>query len=170
MTRFCTILLLVAEMVTPLLAENTMTVTSTNFDEGKPIPGRFSYHAENHSPALTFIKPPQGTQSLALIVDDPDAPVGLWTHWLLWNIPVSIHSIREYTLPSSALQGRNSFGNSRYDGPAPPSGTHRYFFHVYALDTVLTLPSGASRGQLEAAMKDHVLGGAEMYGTFSASP
>ena len=170
MDRVFAIVLLMAGMLTPMLAENTMTVTSTNFDEGKPIPGRFSYHAENHSPALTFIKPPQGTQSLALIVDDPDAPVGLWTHWLLWNIPVSIHSIREYTLPSSALQGRNSFGNSRYDGPAPPSGTHRYFFHVYALDTVLTLPSGASRGQLEAAMKDHVLGSAETYGTFSASP
>ena len=170
MSWVSTIVLLMAGMVTPLLADNTMTVTSPNFDEVKPIPGRFSYHSENHSPSLIFSQLPQGTQSLALIVDDPDAPAGLWTHWVIWNIPASIHSIEENAVPSSALQGRNSFGNSRYDGPAPPSGTHRYFFRVYALDSVLTLPSGASRGQLEAAMKDHVLGGAETYGTFSATP
>ena len=170
MSRVCTIVLLMAGMLTPLLADNTMTVTSPSFDEGKPIPGRFAYHSENHPPSLTFSKPPQGTKSLAVIVDDPDAPAGLWTHWVIWNIPASIHSIEENTVPSFALQGRNSFGNCRYDGPAPLSGTHRYFFHVYALDTVLPLPSGASRGKLEAAMKDHVLAGAETYGTFSASP
>jgi len=122
------------------------------------------------SPIAYFQQAPQGTKSLAVIVDDPDAPAGLWTHWVIWNIPASIHSIEENTVPSFALQGRNSFGNCRYDGPAPLSGTHRYFFHVYALDTVLPLPSGASRGKLEAAMKDHVLAGAETYGTFSASP
>jgi hypothetical protein len=111
---------------------------------------------------------------LALIVDDPDSPSGLWTHWVVWNLPANTTSIEAGKLPSGAVQGKNSFGHVRYDGPAPPSGTHRYFFHVYALDTMLNLPAGSDRAALSSAMQGlpmnsgYVIGTGEMFGTYSA--
>lgn len=125
---------------------------------------------ENRSPQLLIGSIPLNAKSLVLIVDDPDAPSGLWTHWLLWNIPPDKVVLEEGEVPKGAVQGKNSFGRTRYDGPAPPGGTHRYFFHVYALDAKLSLAEGASRSELEAAMKDHVVGSAEFFGTYSANP
>ena len=125
---------------------------------------------ENRSPQLLIGSIPLNAKSLVLIVDDPDAPSGLWTHWLLWNIPPDKVVLEEGEVPKGAVQGKNSFGRTRYDGPAPPGGTHRYFFHVYALYAKLSLAEGASRSELEAAMKDHVVGSAEFFGTYSANP
>jgi len=147
-----------------------MTIASQDFSPGEPIPSRCSYSGGNHSPNLQIQQIPEQTHSLLLIVDDPDSPAGLWTHWMLWNLSPSTHLIPENSVPPSSSQGKNSFGNCRYDGPAPPSGTHRYYFRIYALDTLLKLPSGASRKHLDEAMKSHVVGMAELYGTYSATP
>lgn len=105
-------------------------------------------------------------------MDDPDAPAGTWVHWVLWNIPPNTHALSENvnksgTLPTGALQGRNDFGKVGYNGPCPPPGkTHRYYFRLYALDAMLALEPGATRQQLDAAMKGHVLGKAEHMGTY----
>jgi len=149
---------------------NFMTVSSPAFAEGQPMPATTADRGANRSPQLLIGSVPLNAKSLVLIVDDPDAPSGWWTHWLLWNIPPGSVVIREGEVPPGAVQGKNSFGNVRYDGPAPPSGTHRYFFHVYALDTKLSLAPGSSRGELDAAMKGHVVGSAGFYGTYSAKP
>jgi len=145
-------------------------ISSPAFGEGKPIPPKYGFHQQNISPELRVEKIPAGTRSLALIVDDPDAPAGLWTHWLVWNLPADTTSIPEGKLPSGAIQGKNSFGNVRYDGPAPPSGTgkHRYFFRLYALQTMLSLPAGSSRGALEAAMSRQYKVECETFGVYSA--
>lgn len=148
----------------------SMNISSPAFASGKPMPAKFAYKRENLSPPLTIGNVPANAKSLALIVDDPDAPMGLWTHWLVWNLPATTTDLAEGALPSGASQGKNSSGHARYDGPAPPSGTHRYFFHVYALDTTLSLPAGSTRAALEAAMKGHVVGSGETFGTYSASP
>jgi Raf kinase inhibitor-like YbhB/YbcL family protein len=147
-----------------------MTLSSPDFAQGQAMPGEFAYKGGNHSPQLLIGSVPLNAKSLVLIVDDPDAPSGLWTHWLLWNIPPGAVVLEDGQVPKDAVQGKNSFGHTRYDGPAPPSGTHRYFFHVYALDTKLSLAEGAARGDLEAAMKGHVVGSAEFFGTYSANP
>ncbi len=147
-----------------------MTFSSTDFAEGQPIPKDYAMRGGNKSPQLLIGSIPGNAKTMALIVDDPDAPAGLWTHWLMWNIPASTAVISEGKVPEGAVEGKNSFGNGRYDGPAPPSGTHRYFFHIYALDTSLSLDQGASRAELEAAMKGHVVGDAKFFGTYSATP
>ncbi len=147
-----------------------MTIVSPAFAPGKPMPSRYADKGQNISPELRFGNVPQTAHSLVLIVDDPDSPSGLWTHWLVWNLPASTAALSEGQLPPDAVQGKNSFGHTRYDGPAPPSGTHRYFFHVYALDTAVPLPSGSGRAELEQAMKGHVISSGETYGTYSASP
>ncbi len=134
------------------------------------MPAKYACRGDNISPEVRIENVPANARSLVLIVDDPDAPMGLWTHWLVWNLPADTASIPEGKPPSGARQGKNSFGNSRYDGPAPPSGTHRYFFHLYALDTVLSLSPGAGRAALLAAMEGHVVGSGETFGVYSASP
>ena len=145
-----------------------LAISSPAFDRGKPIPVKFVLSGENVSPELHISNVPANAQSLVLIVDDPDAPVGLWTHWLVWNLPANTATIPEGNLPQQALQGENSNGHDTYDGPAPPAGTgvHRYFFHLMALDTTLSLPAGASRAALLKAMEGHVVGKAEMFGTY----
>jgi Raf kinase inhibitor-like YbhB/YbcL family protein len=151
-----------------------INISSPAFEPGKPIPVQYSYKGENISPALQFTKIPDGTRSLALIVDDPDSPSGLWTHWVVWNLPANTTAIEAGKLPSGAVQGKNSFGHARYDGPAPPSGTHRYFFRVYALATMLNLPAGSDRAALLRAMQGflpnsgYVIGAGETFGTYSA--
>jgi Raf kinase inhibitor-like YbhB/YbcL family protein len=147
-----------------------LNLASPAFAEGQPIPVDYSYKGGNQSPELTISGVPASAKSLVLVVDDPDSPSGLWTHWLLWNIPPNTKAISSGSVPDGALQGKNSFGDSRYDGPAPPSGTHRYFFHLYALDTMLTLSAGAGRDEVEAAMQAHVVASGEMFGTYAASP
>jgi Raf kinase inhibitor-like YbhB/YbcL family protein len=147
-------------------ADNSFAVSSPDFLQGRPIPIKFGYHQQNISPELKIENVPANAKSLVLIVDDPDAPMGLWTHWLVWNLPTSTTSIPEGKLPPNAVQGKNSYGNFRYDGPAPPLGTHRYFFRVYALDTTLSLPPGSARSALEQAMNGHILQETETFGTY----
>jgi hypothetical protein len=165
----CCVFLLVgfAELVR---ADNFFSISSPDFQRGMPIPNKYGFHQQNISPELRVANVPGNARSLVLIVDDPDAPAGLWTHWLIWNLPPNTTSIPEGKLPSGFIQGKNSFGNVRYDGPAPPSGTHRYFFHIYALDTTLSLPPGSNRAALEEAVKGHIVGGGETFGVYSASP
>jgi len=145
---------------------------SPAFGPGQPIPRQYTCDGGAHSPPLHWAAPPTGTQSLALIVDDPDAPGGTWTHWVLYGLPASTRELPESVPPAAAgpdgsRQGQNSSGQSGYGGPCPPNGTHRYFFKLYALDTVLTLAAGATAGQLQDAMSGHVLAHSEFFGTYA---
>jgi Raf kinase inhibitor-like YbhB/YbcL family protein len=143
----------------------------SSFQQGGQIPFKYARTHENVSPPLFFTWAVSGDnriKSFALIVDDPDAPSGLFTHWLVWNIPLDHPDLPEGGVPPGAVQGTNSFGDTHYDGPAPPNGKHRYFFHLYGLDTLLSLPAGSDRDALEAAMKGHIVAKAtDFYGTFA---
>jgi Raf kinase inhibitor-like YbhB/YbcL family protein len=146
-------------------------LTSTAFAPGQPIPSKYTCNGENVSPPLRWSDPPPGTQSLALICDDPDAPAGTWVHWVLYNLPAKTRALLETVpanadLPDGSRQGKNSGGRLGYSGPCPPSGTHRYFFNLYALDTVLGLASGADKSQLLQAMQGHILAQTELMGTY----
>ena len=143
-----------------------MKITSSAFQEGANIPSKFTCDGENTSPPLQIADIPSEAKSLALVLDDPDAPSGLFTHWAVWNIPPQTGSVREGSAPKGA-QGANDFGKSGYGGPCPPSGTHRYYFKVFALDRELDLPFGAKRGQLDAAMKGHVVAQGDLIGRYS---
>ncbi len=146
----------------------SLQISSPDFAPGAAIPAKYGKAHANLSPALQIKGIPAKAQTLALIVDDPDAPSGLFTHWVVWNIPVHTPVIREGKVPHGAEQGTNSNGDAHYDGPIPPSGTHRYYFHLFALDSGLSLPAGASRSALESAMQGHVVAQAETFGTFRA--
>jgi Raf kinase inhibitor-like YbhB/YbcL family protein len=146
---------------------------TTAFSPGGEIPRKYTCSGENVSPPLDWSGAPPQARCLALIVDDPDAPAGTWTHWILWNIPANTSSLPEAvpptqeSLPGGARQGRNDFGRIGYGGPCPPPGRpHRYFFRLYALGAALDLKPGASRSELEAAMNPHVLAHAEWMGLF----
>jgi Raf kinase inhibitor-like YbhB/YbcL family protein len=151
----------------------SFALRSAAFGNGSEISPRFTCDGADLSPALNWEHVPAGAQSLALIVDDPDAPSGTWTHWLLWNIPAQASALPEgvpqaETLDNGARQGRNDFKRIGYGGPCPPRGKpHRYFFKIYALDARLDLKAGAVRSELEIAMKGHVLSDAEWMGTYS---
>jgi len=146
----------------------SLTLTSDAFANGQSIPAKYSCVGKNISPGLAWNEPPAGTQSFALSVDDPDAPAGTWVHWVLFNIPADVRSLQEDLPITDALfVGKNSSGNLRYDGPCPPSGTHRYYFKLYALDTTLGLLPGATKEQVLADMKGHLLAQGELMGTFS---
>lgn len=149
-----------------------MNLTTTAFAPGGRIPLQYTCDGSDFSPDLEWQDPPQGVESFALIVDDPDAPRGAWVHWLVYNIPAPAFRLaaklpREAEHPSGLRQGLNSWGRIGYGGPCPPSGAHRYFFRLHALDAVLDLPGGASRDEIEAAMAGHVLARAELMGTYS---
>lgn len=146
-----------------------MKLTSSCFDNQQQLPVKYGYRADNINPPLTITGVPVGTKSFALIVHDPDAPSGNFTHWLAWNIPVTSLEIKEGELPVSVVQGCNDFGNNKWDGPAPPSGVHRYIFTVYALNSELNLQPGANRSQLELAIKEYILDQAQLVGLFKAS-
>ena len=145
----------------------SLTLTSDAFANGQSIPAKYSCVGKNISPALAWDEPPAGTKSFTLIVDDPDAPMGTWVHWVLFNIPASTRSLQENTDSGAMSAGKNSSGNTRYDGPCPPSGTHRYFFKLYALDSTLSLSPGATKEQVLKAMESHILAQGELMGTFS---
>ena len=150
----------------------SLQLTSTAFTHESPIPERYTCKGENVSPALSWGEPPAGTQSFALIMDDPDAPGGTWVHWVLFNIPASARSLPEAfpsdaALPDGSMSGDSSFSGPGYGGPCPPSGTHRYFFKLYALDEMLGISAGAGKGELEKAMVGHILAEGELMGTFS---
>jgi Raf kinase inhibitor-like YbhB/YbcL family protein len=142
-------------------------VSSSAFAEGQTIPRTFTCDADDINPPLTLSGVPAGAKSLVLIMDDPDAPRGTWTHWLVWNIDPATKEIREHSVPAGAAQGRNDFGKTPYGGPCPPSGVHRYFFKVYALNLALPLKEGASRKELEKAMHGHVIAEGQLMGKYS---
>jgi hypothetical protein len=147
-------------------------LTTTAFQDNGFIPKKFTIDGENVSPILTWSEPPAGTRSFALIVDDPDAPGGTWVHWVLYDLPASTRSLgegvgRDRELPNHARQGQNDFRKIGYDGPSPPRGVvHRYFFKLCALDSLTNLKPGATKSQLEQAIKGHVLAQAEIVGRF----
>jgi Raf kinase inhibitor-like YbhB/YbcL family protein len=146
-------------------------LTSTAFAEGGTFPKKYTADGENVSPPLKWSDPPQGTRSFALVCEDPDAPGGTWVHWVVFNLPTESRSLEvavstEETLQDGAKQGKNDFKKIGYGGPAPPSGTHRYYFKLYALDRPLDLAAGANREELQRAMKDHVLGGGQLMGRY----
>jgi Raf kinase inhibitor-like YbhB/YbcL family protein len=155
-------------------ATMSLELTSDAFMSGQSIPAKYACTGRNISPALAWNEPPSGTQSFALIVDDPDAPMGTWVHWVLFNISADSRSLQEdlpitgkNVDPNAIFVGKNSSGNIGYDGPCPPSGTHRYFFKLYALDTVISLLPGATKEQVLKEMKGHILAQGELMGTFS---
>ncbi len=150
----------------------SIQVTSTAFSQGESIPVQYTCQGQNISPPLAWGDPPAGTQSLALIMDDPDAPVGTWVHWVLYNLPPEARTLPEAVsaeaqLQDGSLHGHNSWNRSGYGGPCPPSGTHRYFFKLYALDTMLDLKPGADKWQLLEAMQGHILAQGELMGTYA---
>lgn len=148
------------------------SIQSPAFTAGGTIPTRYTCDGANLSPALNWKDAPAGTQSLALVADDSDAPVGTWTHWILWNLPPQATLLPEgvplsEALPNGTRQGRNDFQRLGYGGPCPPPGRpHRYFFKLFALDARLDLKPGATRRQLDAAMQGHVLAQAQWMGTY----
>ncbi len=140
-----------------------MRLTSTEFANNEFIPKKFTCEGEDINPALIIEKIPADAKSLALIIDDPDAPMGTWVHWVVYNIPI-ISRIDEGSIPGE--QGVNDSGRRDYGGPCPPSGTHRYFFKIYALDAKLNLKAGLTKQELEKAMQGHILDKAELIGLY----
>ena len=145
---------------------------SDAFDEAGMIPKEHTCDGADISPALRWTSVPESAESIALICDDPDAPMGTWVHWVLFNLPPDTQELPENVphdrmLPNGARQGTSDFGSIGYGGPCPPSGTHRYFFKIYALDTVLDLCEGASKDELVHAMHGHILAEGQLMGRYS---
>ena len=149
-----------------------LQITSVAFSAGETIPKKFTCDGPDVSPKLSWNEPPAKTQSFALIMDDPDAPVGTWVHWVLFDLPADTKELSEGVakqdqLSNGARQGRNDFGKIGYGGPCPPPGKpHRYFFKLYALDSKLNLKAGATKADIERAMKGHILAQAELMGRY----
>lgn len=146
-------------------------ITSTAFEEGGMILEKYTCDGIDVSPPLTWTSIPEGTKTLALICDDPDAPMGTWVHWVLFNLPANIIEMpenipSERELENGAKQGMNDFRKIGYGGPCPPSGTHRYYFKLFALDTELNLEAGATKSQLLEAMEGHILGEGQLMGRY----
>jgi len=142
-----------------------MKITSIAFSHNEKIPQKYTCDGEDINPPLEITEIPAEAKSLALIVDDPDAPVGTWVHWIVFNIPADVSNIGEDRVPGK--QGINDFKKENYGGPCPPSGTHRYFFKAYALDQKLELQEGATKQELLDAMKRHILEQSELIGLYS---
>jgi Raf kinase inhibitor-like YbhB/YbcL family protein len=143
-----------------------LKVSSPAFASGELIPINYTCDGADINPALDISDIPEQTKCLALIVDDPDAPVGIWVHWVVWNIPISQH-LKENYIPGK--EGLNDFKKHHYGGPCPPYGTHRYFFNVFALDNLLDLPDHTTKMQLENAMNGHILSKGEHMGLYQRS-
>lgn len=146
-------------------------ITSPAFETNQAIPAKYTCDGDDLSPALGWSGVPQKTKSFVLIVDDPDAPKGVFTHWILANIPATVHELVEGFSPNDlkaqgVVVGTNSFGTKRYGGPCPPSGSHHYHFKLYALDTILTVDDGISKEKLLTALSGHILAQAELVGTY----
>ena len=147
------------------------SISSGAFSQGDTIPVEYTCDGSDISPPLVFSEIPDSAKSIALIVDDPDAPGGTWVHWVIYNMPVGRELAKGVpiagTLPDGSRQGTSDFGKAGYGGPCPPSGTHRYYFKAYVLDIVLDIQSGASKAELENAMQGHVLAKAELIGKYA---
>jgi Raf kinase inhibitor-like YbhB/YbcL family protein len=146
----------------------SLALRSAAFEHGGEIPAFFTCEGRDLSPPLEWSGLPDGTETLALIADDPDAPRGTWVHWIVYDIPAGQRGLREgmARLPNGARAGRNSWGRARYGGPCPPSGRHRYFFRLFALDCRIGPLETADKPDLLAAMEGHVLATAELMGTY----
>lgn len=149
-----------------------LTISSSAFSNGGSIPKKFTCDGPDVSPSLTWSEPPAGTKSFAVLADDPDAPVGNWNHWTMWNLPDTSRSLpeaigKDARLADGTEQGKNDFGKTGYNGPCPPPGKpHRYYFKLVALDVRLDLKAGSRKKELEGAMKSHILAQAEWMGTY----
>ena len=148
-------------------AASSISITSPAFQAGGDIPAKFTCNGTNVSPELQITGVPNDAKSLVLIVDDPDAPRGLFTHWIVWNIDPKTTRFAENSPPAGGVQGTNDFGKTKYGGPCPPSGTHRYFFKIFALDTKLGLKPSARTTDLDTAMSGHVLAQGELMARYS---
>lgn len=144
-----------------------MTLSSSRFEHNQKIPSAYTCDGADVNPPLVIMDVPAGARSLALIVDDPDAPAGTWVHWTVWNMDPQTREIAENSVPKSAREGVTSFGKSGYGGPCPPSGTHRYFFKLTALDTTLDLSPNAGAQDVQKAMDGHILASAELMGVYA---
>lgn len=168
-TLFATLLILIWTSTTYCSsAENgagALHISSSAFGEGGRIPLKYTCDGQDINPPLKFENVPGGAKSLALVMDDPDAPNGIWVHWVVWNIGPATREIRENSVPKGALQGTNDFRKRGYGGPCPPA-THTYSFKLYALDAELKLGAGAAKSDLERAMKGHILSQAVMHGVY----
>lgn len=149
--------------ITSVVDFKKMEVSSPAFKDDSFIPAKFTCDGENVSPELNIDDIPQNAKSLAIIVDDPDAPLGTWVHWVVWNIPVT-HHIKESSVHGE--EGLNDFQIHKYNGPCPPKGVHHYFFKVYALNDLLELPPNTTKYALEKAMSEHILGFGELVGLY----
>ncbi len=153
-------------------AKMSITITSTAFNDGDMIPRDYTCDGENISPPLAWKGVPEGAKSLALIFDDPDAPAGTWVHWVLFNIPTTTHALPQNTPPAKVLEngakhGTTDFKRLGYGGPCPPSGTHRYYLKLYALDVELEQESGLTKADLLDAMKGHILAEGQLMGRYA---
>jgi Raf kinase inhibitor-like YbhB/YbcL family protein len=146
-----------------------MKISSNAFEHNWQIPKKYTCDGSDVNPPLKFEGVPSEAKSLALIVDDPDAPVGTWVHWVLWNIDPKTSEIKENSVPKGAHQGMNDFRKNDYGGPCPPSGAHRYFFKLYAIDITLNLAPNATKSDIESAIKGHILAKAELIGLYKRS-
>ncbi|HMG74820.1 MAG TPA: YbhB/YbcL family Raf kinase inhibitor-like protein [Pyrinomonadaceae bacterium] len=156
---------------TPTQNKAEIKLTSAAFKDGQPIPRAYTCDGVNISPPLEWSGVPRTAKTIAIICDDPDAPGGTWVHWVLYNLPAENIGLVENlpateTLKSGGFQGKNDFGKTAYGGPCPPSGTHRYFFRIYALDSELPLKAGATKAELMKAMDDHVVLQGQLMGTY----
>lgn len=146
---------------------NNFSISSPVFEDGGKLPKKYSCHGDDTSPPLQISGAPEGTESLVLIMDDPDAPDGTWTHWVLYNLPGDTTELAEtapsdHTWDNGTMQGRNSWNDTKYGGACPPDGTHRYFFKLYALDKKLELKKKSSLRKVKRAMKKHILAEAKL--------
>lgn len=144
-----------------------MKISSSAFTSGQLIPTIYTCDGHSINPPLTVESIPLGTMSLTITFDDPDATLGTFNHWLVWNIPANMQNIPENWNPTNAVQGESSSGQKKYVGPCPPKGQHRYIFTVYALNTTLNLPSSAKRSDIDKAMEGHVLDSGQLMGLYS---
>lgn len=145
---------------------STFSLSSPVFAADGHIPPSYTCEGDDVNPPLVFSGTPPAAKSLALIMDDPDAPMGTWVHWLVWNIRPETAGIQEDSVPQGAVQGKNDWHRNDYGGPCPPSGTHRYFFKLYALDAFLDLPAGTAKKELERAMEGHIIARAVLVGLY----
>jgi Raf kinase inhibitor-like YbhB/YbcL family protein len=150
----------------------SFVISTTAFSSGAAIPVQYTCDGTDISPPLQWSGAPEGTQSFVLIVDDPDAPGGTWVHWVLFNIPATTSSLGEGVspggaLPAGSVEGQNDWGRQQYGGPCPPSGTHRYYFRLYALDTTLNLAARPERQDVDQAMSGRILAQTELMGTYA---
>lgn len=152
-------------------AKMDIRVESSAFKNGESIPAKYTIDGENISPPLKWNIVSEKIKSYALINDDPDAPIGDWVHWVLYNIPPAVTELKENTpnvksFPNGAIHGTNDFNKTGYGGPTPPSGTHRYYFKIYALDTMLKLEPGAAKAKLLKAMQGHIIAQGQLIGLY----